>query len=406
MWPGVFLKTRLPDIEILMNNTSHYSWPFFELSHASLARELDEWCCVHLKDEDHSLPVNDRCSNILEKLASGGWLRYVVGKEYGGIHENLDVRSLCIIRETLARYSGLADFVFAMQGLGSGVINLFGSPEQKRNYLPGVVTGSKTAAFALTELASGSDVASLSTSAKKTDHGYEINGQKTLISNAGLADFYVLFARSLEIEGSRGISAFIVDSTLQGIDDSHEITVNVPHPMGNIVLNECVVPNSSLVGEEGAGFKIAMATLDVFRSTVGAAALGFARHALHEASDRAVGRTLFGMTLAENPVTQSKIAEMVVDVDASALLVYRAAWQLDCGSGRTTREAAIAKLYATERAQSVIDKAVQIFGGAGVVVGVPVELLYREIRALRIYEGASEVQKLIIAKNHLASYAD
>ncbi|HEX8214491.1 MAG TPA: acyl-CoA dehydrogenase family protein, partial [Allosphingosinicella sp.] len=324
---------------------------------------------------------------------------------YGGVHDALDVRSLALVRETLARYSGLADFAFAMQGLGSGTITLFGSEEQKQAYLPAVAGGEKIAAFALTEPDSGSDVASMETSAAETQGGYRIDGAKTYISNGGIADYYVLFARTGEGQGHRGISAFIVDAETHGLMIAERIRVIAPHPLATLRFDGMRLEPGALLGERGAGFAQAMATLDVFRATVGAAALGFARRALDEATHRAMNRKLGSGMLCDNPITQSKLAEMVLDVDTSALLVYRAAWLRDVKGQRNSREAALAKLHATDSAQGVIDKAVQMFGGLGVTHGIPVESLYRDIRALRIYEGASEVQKIVIARNHLAGYA-
>jgi acyl-CoA dehydrogenase len=314
----------------------------------------------------------------------------------------IDVRTLALIRETLARHSGLADFAFAMQGLGSGAISLFGSEAQKAAYLPAVARGDKIAAFALTEPGSGSDVASIETVAEERDGGFVINGAKTFISNGGIADFYVLFARTGEAPGSKGISAFVVDRDTPGLDDSERIEVIAPHPLAALRFADMRLPADALLGERGRGFAQAMATLDIFRTTVGAAALGFARRALDEATERALTRRLGDGTLADNAITQSKLAEMVLDIETSALLIYRAAWLRDVKGQRNSREAALAKLHATESAQSVIDKAVQLFGGLGVTRGVAVERLYREIRALRIYEGASEVQKVVIARAHLA----
>ena len=314
------------------------------------------------------------------------------------------MRSLALIRETLARYSGLADFVFAMQGLGSGTISLFGSEAQKAAYLPAVAAGRKMAAFALTELSSGSDVANMETRAVRADDGgWIVDGAKTYISNGGIADYYVLFARTGEAPGAKGISAFLVDADTPGLTIAERIRVIAPHPLATLRFDAMRLPADALLGEAGRGFAEAMATLDVFRTTVGAAALGFARRALDEATTRAVNRKLQGKALAENPVIQTLLAEMALDVDAAALLIYRAAWTRDVAGQRNTREAAMAKLYATDRAQAVIDKAVQIHGGLGVVHGHPVETLYREVRALRIYEGASEVQKIVIARQHLAA---
>jgi acyl-CoA dehydrogenase len=370
-----------------------------------LAAELDAWCAAELGDVHHGSNVDAECRALVRKLADGGWLRYAVPAAYGGVHAALDVRSLCLIRETLARWSGLADFVFAMQGLGSGTIQLFGTEEQKRAYLPAVGRGEKIAAFALTELKSGSDVAAMDTTARRDGEIYVVGGAKTYISNGGIADFYVLFARTGEAPGAKGISAFLVDGDTPGLEIAERIEVIAPHPLATLHFNDMRLAASALIGEAGRGFAQAMANLDIFRPTVGAAALGFARRALDEATTRAVNRELFGARLSDNPITQSKLAEMALDVDASALLVYRAAWTRDVAGKRNTREAAMGKLFATEAAQQVIDKAVQIFGGLGVVHGVPVETLYREVRALRIYEGASEVQKIVIARQHLAGFA-
>jgi acyl-CoA dehydrogenase len=345
--------------------------------------------------------MEKRCRWLVRSLADGGWLRYAIPAAYGGHHDQLDVRSLSIIRQTLAFHSGLADFAFAMQGLGSGMISLFGSESQKQAYLPSVADGTKIAAFALTEPRSGSDVANLDMTAAIRDSAYILDGEKTFISNGGIADFYLVFARTGE-RGAKGISAFIVDSSCEGIGIAERIEVIAPHPLARIRFGGVRVSAGSLVGEAGKGFVQSMVTLDLFRTTVGAAALGFAERALNDATERAASRSLFDARLADNPIIQSKIAEMAVDCDASALLVYRSAWLHDVARERNSREAAIAKLYATEAAQQTIDQAVQIFGGAGVVSGNSVEQLYREIRALRIYEGASEVQKIVIARRHLA----
>src|SRR5688500_646212 len=378
-------------------------WPFFDDSHRRLADELETWCARELAAPPGDDVAAD-CRALARKLGDGGWLRYCVPAAYGGVHETLDVRSLALIRETLARHSGLADFAFAMQGLGSGTISLFGTEAQKQAYLPAVAKGEKIAAFALTEPGTGSDVAHLGTEASQDREGYTIDGTKTYISNGGIADFYVLFARTGEAPGAKGVSAFIADAGTAGFDAGERIQVIAPHPLATLRFTQMPLPHSALLGERGKGFAQAMATLDVFRTTVGAAALGFARRALDEATARAVERKLGAGTLADNALVQSMLAEMVLDVEASALLVYRAAWVRDVQGRRNSREAALAKLHATDRAQQVIDKAVQIFGGLGVTVGVPVESLYREIRALRIYEGASEVQKVVIARNHLAEF--
>ncbi len=387
-----------------MGDRSFLEWPFLEDRHRALAVQIDAFAAEHIVPfAHHHGDVDAVCKAILGTLGKGGWLRHTVPAAYGGISDQLDVRSLCLIRETLARYCGLADFVFAMQGLGSGAIGLFGSEELKGKYLPGVADGSLTAAFALTELESGSDVAATASTATDCGDHYLIDGAKTFISNGGIADFYVTFLRTGEAPGARGLSAIVIDADMPGLTIAERIEVMAPHPLATLRFDAIKAPKGQLVGDAGAGFRQAMATLDIFRSTVGAAALGFARRALDEAVHRARTRQMFGKTLADQPIAQTQLAEMALDVDAAALLVYRAAWTKDVKQGRVTREAAMAKLFATDRAQIVIDKAVQLFGGLGVVSGHPVEELYREIRALRIYEGASEVQKLVIARQLLAS---
>lgn len=380
-------------------------WPFFEDHHRKLARDLDQWCSTNLGDINHS-DIDSACKKILEKLADGGWLHYVAPKSYGGIFDNIDVRSLCLIRETLARHDGLADFVFAMQGLGSGTITLFASEPVKNTYLPAVADGKKMAAFALTELESGSDVANMTTSATDKGDHYILNGAKTFISNGGIADYYIVFARTGEAPGAKGLSAFILDADTDGLEITERIEVIAPHPLATLKFNDCKIPKDKLLGDAGSGFKAAMTTLDVFRSTVGAAALGFARRALSEAVRRTSERELFAAPLHNLQLVQGMLAESALDVDSSALLIYRAAWTRDTQNRRVTREAAMAKMHATECAQVVIDKAIQIFGGMGVVKGVKVEELYREIRALRIYEGATEVQKVVIAKQLLSDYKE
>src|SRR3954470_23204638 len=384
-----------------MPDLSFLDWPFFDDSHRRLGEELDAWCVREI-DEDEPDDLDAACRSLVARLCAAGWLRHCVPAAHGGARETLDVRSLALIRETLARHDGLADFAFAMQGLGSGAITWCGSEEQKQRWLPAVARGEAIAAFALTEPGSGSDAAAIETKAREADGGYVLNGAKTYISNGGIADFTIVFARTGEAPGAKGLSAFLVERGTPGYDDSERIHVIAPHPLATLRFDGMRLPATALVGERGRGFQQAMATLDVFRTTVGAAALGFARRALDEATGRALTRRLGTGTLADNPVTRSKLAEMVLDVETSALLVYRAAWLRDVMGRRNSREAALAKLHATERAQSVIDKAVQMFGGLGVTKGVPVERLYREIRALRIYEGASEVQKLVIARHHLA----
>ena len=387
-----------------MADRTFLDWPFFDDAHRALADRLQAWCEVELGGGHDEEDVDSACRDLVRKLGDGGWLRYCVPASHGGIHDKLDVRSLAIIRETLARHSGLADFAFAMQGLGSGTISLFGTEAQKQAYLPAVARGEKIAAFALTEPASGSDVASMDSTAEEVAEGYVVNGAKTYISNGGIADFYVLFVRTGEAPGAKGISTFIVDADASGFTIAERIRVIAPHPLATLRFDAMKLGAEALLGTRGKGFAQAMATLDVFRTTVGAAALGFARRALDEATHRALTRKLGEGTLADNAITQSKLAEMVLDVDSSALLIYRAAWLRDVKGQRNSREAALAKLHATDSAQSVIDKAVQMFGGLGVTHGVPVESLYREIRALRIYEGASEVQKVVIARQHLAGY--
>jgi len=386
---------------------SYLFWPFFEEHHRTLALDLEAWASAELPAIINAAgahdAVDDTCRILVKALGEGGWLRYAVPAAYGGKHASLDVRSLCIIRETLARHSGLADFAFAMQGLGSGAITLAGNEATKVAYLPEVAAGTKIAAFALTEPRAGSDVAAIESTLKTTPNGFILNGEKTFISNGGIADFYCVFARSGEAPGARGLSAVVLDAFTPGFGVKERIDVMAPHPLAHITFENCAVPAANHLGAGGSGFKTAMATLDIFRSTVGAAALGFARRALGEALKRTTERELFGAPLADLPITQERLAEMALDIDASALLIYRAAWAKDSGAPRVTREAAMAKLYATDQAQQVIDKALQMFGGLGVTKGVKVEELYREIRALRIYEGASEVQKLIIARQLLAN---
>ncbi len=386
-----------------MTDRSFLDWPFLESSHRVLGETLDGWCTenLHVTQGDD---VDAECRALVRKLGEGGWLRYCVPAAYGGALEALDVRSLALIRETLARHSGLADFVFAMQGLGSGTITLFGSEAQKQAYLPAVSRGEKIAAFALTEPASGSDVASMEMTAVEQAGGYRLDGAKTYISNGGIADYYVLFARTGEAPGAKGVSTFIVDADVAGLDASERIAVIAPHPLATLRFDNVRLDGNALLGERGRGFAQAMATLDIFRTTVGAAALGFARRALDEATGRALTRRLGDGVLADNAVTQAKLAEMVLDIDTSALLIYRAGWLRDVKGARNTREAALAKLHATDSAQQVIDKAVQMFGGMGVTVGATVEALYREVRALRIYEGASEVQRMVIAREHLKAF--
>lgn len=388
-----------------MSDTSFLDWPFFDAEHRRLAAGIDAWAARELVPLAAGADVDAACKAMVAKLAEGGWLDHVVPVAFGGARPGLDVRSLCLIRETLARHEGLADFSFAMQGLGSGPITLFGGDDLKSELLPAVRRGVKIAAFALSEPDAGSDVSAITTTAREDGGDYVLDGEKTWISNGGIADFYVVFARTGEVQGTRGLSAFVVDAEAPGIEIAERIELIAPHPLARLRFDGCRVPAARLLGAPGDGFKIAMATLDVFRSTVGAAALGFARRALDAALQRASSRQLYGAPLAELQMIQGKLADMALAVDASALLVYRAAWDKDGGAERVTRQASMAKLYATEAAQRVIDDAVQIHGGLGVVAGHPVERLYREIRALRIYEGASEVQKVIIARQALAEFA-
>ena len=384
----------------------HTTWPFFELRHRTIARALEAWAAEHLAHGDES-DVDAACRALVKLLGNSGWLHYAVaGTNYGGVTDVIDTRALCLIRETLAKHSGLADFAFAMQGLGSGAISLFGTPQQKHDYLPRVGKGEAIAAFALSEPDAGSDVAAMQCAARLEGDHYVVNGEKTWISNGGIADFYVLFARTGEAPGARGsrdISAFIVDADTPGFEIAERIQVIAPHPLARLKLTNCRIPLTQRIGEAGQGFKVAMATLDVFRTSVAAAALGFARRALDEALARATTRQMFNQTLADFQLTQAKLAQMATDIDAAALLTYRAAWQRDQGQS-VTREAAMAKLTATENAQRVIDAALQMFGGLGVVSGQAVERLYREIRSLRIYEGATEVQQMIIARELLRGY--
>ncbi|MBO6561039.1 MAG: acyl-CoA dehydrogenase family protein [Nisaea sp.] len=379
-----------------MADTSFLSWPFFEAKHRELAERLAGWCTEHLP-ADHG-DVDAACRDLVAALGEAGFLK-LSGADEG---EKLDVRSLCILRETLARHDGLADFAFAMQGLGMGAVSLFGSAEQ-REWLQKTRAGKAISAFALTEPASGSDVANITVSARRDGNHFVLNGEKTWISNGGIADIYVVFARTGEGPGAKGLSAFLVPADTPGFEIAERLEVIAPHPLARLKFTEMRLPADAMIGEPGAGFRIAMSVLDIFRATVGAAALGFARRALDESLKRAKERELFGAPLAELQMVQGHIADMALGVDASALLIYRAAWTKDMGAARVTREASMAKLHATETAQQVIDQAVQLHGGDGVRKGTVVESLYREIRALRIYEGASDVQKIVIARQALGS---
>jgi acyl-CoA dehydrogenase len=386
-----------------MPASHHLDWPFFEPRHKELAIELEQWASTHASG-DHGDDIDQACRDFVRKLGAGGWLKHAVGgTAYGAVSETIDTRAICLIRETLARHSGLADFAFAMQGLGSGAITLFGTHDQKKRYLPRVAKGDGIAAFALSELNAGSDAAALECEARLNGDAYVLNGDKTWISNGGIADFYVLFARTGQGQGWRGISAFVVDSDTPGFRIAERVRVIAPHPLARVVLDTCRVSSDQLLGEAGRGFKVAMATLDVFRTSVAAAALGFARRAMEEGLRRATSRKMFGQLLADFQLTQAKLAGMATDIDAAALLTYRAAWLRDRGQSVTV-EAAMAKMTATETAQRVIDAAVQIFGALGVVSGSVPERLYREIRPLRIYEGATEIQQLIIARGIIQTF--
>ncbi|PIF98817.1 acyl-CoA dehydrogenase family protein [Comamonas sp. 26] len=387
-----------------MADTSYLKWPFFEPHHARLAQSLDAWATQNIA-HIHGTDVDAECKQLVKALGEAGWLRHAVaGPAYGGASEQIDTRAICLIRETLARHSGLADFAFAMQGLGSGAISLAGTEEQKKRYLTRVAKGDAIAAFALSEPDAGSDVAAMACEATLDGDQYVINGEKTWISNGGIADIYVVFVRTGEAPGARGISALIVEAGTSGFEIAERINVIAPHPLARLKFSNCRVPVSQRVGVAGEGFKVAMRTLDVFRTSVAAASLGFARRAMDEALYRVTTRKMFNGVLADFQLTQAKIAQMATQIDSAALLTYRAAWMRDQGEN-VTREAAMAKMTATENAQQVIDAAVQIWGGLGVVSEQPVERLYREIRALRIYEGATEVQQLIIGRDVIKNHS-
>ncbi len=383
-----------------MPDSSYLEWPFLDDSHRALKAELDQWCEANSTalEQEHA-DLDATCRGLVKLLGEGGWLTYSVPDTTADADQQLDVRSLCLLRETLAYHSGLADFCFAMQGLGSGPISFFGTPELKAEYLPGVASGDSIAAFALSEKKAGSDVSAMATRAERDGDHYVLNGEKTWISNAGIADFYTVFVRTGEAPGARGLSAFVVAADTPGLTVSERIDIIAPHPLGTLAFENCRIPASQMLGEPAQGFQVAMATLDVFRTTVAAAALGFARRACDETLAHVLNRELFGAPLAELQMTQASVADMALDIDTSALLIYRSAWAKDGGQARVTREAAMAKLHATEQAQLTIDRTVQLFGGLGVTSGHIAERLYREIRSLRIYEGASEVQKVIIARN-------
>ena len=383
-----------------MVDRSFLTWPFFEDRHRVLADRLDSWAQANLSQLNHT-DTDATCRKLVRMMGDAGWLEYSAS-EAG----TLDVRTLCLIRETLARHDGLADFAFAMQGLGTGAITLFGTHKQKATWLTQTRAGSAISAFALTEPQSGSDVANSTMTATRDGDFYVLNGEKTWISNGGIADVYTVFARTGEAPGAKGLSAFIVPANTAGLNVKERLETIAPHPVATLEFKDCRIPAADMIGNPGQGFAIAMSVLDVFRSTVAAAALGFARRALDETLTRVTKRQVQGQALAELQLVQGHIADMALDIDAAALLIYRAGWTKDSGAPRITREAAMAKLFATEQAQVIIDKAVQLHGGDGVHTGQTVERLYREIRALRIYEGASDVQKIIIARQTLGTHKE
>jgi len=383
-------------------NRDHLAWPFFDDAHRRLAEDLGAWSAAEVRDGEHG-DVDATCRDFVRRLGRAGWLRYCVAAGDGGALPALDSRALCIARETLAYADGLADFAFAMQGLGSGPITLAGDSAQRARWLPKVAAGDAIAAFALSEPLAGSDVGAMTTSARRDGDAWVLGGAKTWVSNGGIADFYCVFAREPATTGTRGISAFVVPADAPGLRVAERIDVIAPHPLARLEFDECRVPADALLGTAGDGFKLAMRTLDVFRASVAAAALGFARRALDEAVAHARQRPMFGGRQADLQLTQATLGEMATAIDAAALLTYRAAWRRDVQKLRATREAAMAKMTATESAQRVIDAAVQLFGGRGVARGEIVERLYREIRSLRIYEGATEVQKLIVGRDVLES---
>jgi acyl-CoA dehydrogenase len=378
-----------------MADTTFLEWPFFEASHRAIAGGVREWAAAYAAP-DPAGSVDDQARTWVRDLGKAGWLRYVIPAQYGGAGDPFDVRAICLLREHLAYHSGIGDFAFAMQGLGTGPISLFGTDHQKQQFLPPVARGEKIAAFAISEKEAGSDLSSMRTLAWRDGDEWVLHGQKSWISNAGIADHYVIFARVPEL-GEKAYGVFIVPAHTPGLQVIERISVIAPHVLGTIALENCRLSDSAVIGDPRAGLKIALATLDVFRTSVAAAAVGFARRALDETIRFTIARQQFGQMLASFQMTQARLADMATAIDAAALLVYRAAWTKDNGAARITREAAMAKLFSTESAQRVIDDAVQLHGGRGVVIGEVVERLYREIRALRIYEGTSEIQKIVIA---------
>lgn len=390
-----------------MSDASFLDWPFLDATHRALATGIRDWARREIAPKAAAEPrgadLDNACVMLVRQFGAAGWLRHAVTSPYGGASERLDVRALCIMREALASFSGLADFVFALQALGAGPITLFGSDDLKRRYLPRVATGEAIAAFAISEADAGSDVGAMLTTARHDGNEYVIDGAKTWISNAGIADFYVVFCR-LADGGDRSYIALVVDASTPGLTVTARAEIVAPHPIGTLTFDGCRAPESAVVGAPGKGMSVALGTLDVFRATVAAAALGFARRAMDVALAHVTERRVFGSSLAEMQLTQAKVARMALDIDASALLVYRAAWAHDTGAPRVTREAAMAKWFATEAAQRAADDAVQLLGARGVLAGSTAERLYREVRALRIYEGTSEIQQLVIAGQVLAQF--
>lgn len=374
-----------------MQTPSHLEWPFFDERHRALALEAERWAAANLSASEDTAHLDRECRRLVAAFGDAGFLKYTAPAQ-----GDIDVRSICICREAFAQHSGLAEFVFAMQGLGSGPISLFGSEALRAEYLPRVASGKSIAAFAISEREAGSDLGAIATTARVDGSHVVIDGEKSWISNAGVADFYVVFARTGE--GGKGLSAFVVEAGTPGLTVTERVEIAAPHPLGTLRFDGCRVPVSKRVGDAGRGMAVALGTLDVFRSTVGAAALGLARRAFAEATVHAKSRRAFGSTLSEFQLVRAKLADMAIAIDASALLVYRAAWTKDTTGRRVTREAAVAKAFATESAQRVIDDAIQVLGAMGVVAGATVERLYREIRPLRIYEGATDIQRLVIAR--------
>jgi acyl-CoA dehydrogenase len=381
--------------------------PFFDASHRELARALDDWAARKAASRDHAGDVDGACRAWVRELGDAGFLRHCVSASHGGASAVLESRSLCVAREVLAYHDGLADFAFAMQGLGTGAITLAGSEAQRSRWLPAVARGRAIAAFALSEPGAGSDAAALAMTARREGAHWVLDGEKTWISNGGIADVYCVFARTGEAPGAKGVTAFVVPADTPGFSIAERLHVIAPHPLARLAFDGCRLPADALLGTPGEGFKLAMRTLDIFRASVAAAAVGFARRAIDEATRHARERPMFGGMLGDLQLTQAALGDLVTDVEAAALLTARAAWKRDTGTAgtRTTREAAMAKLAATEAAQRAADRAVQVFGGEGVRVGSVAERLYREVRALRIYEGASEVQRLIVGRDELARHA-